>query len=263
LTSLYPSTLYLDVCASDLDIPIADISDLKNQTAIRQYRDADYNKLLQYAASKTRVIFVDGSKDLSVYYQTIRSNRYALKPGLANSAASIKDEIDHAFFGKDIQSWTDQGLTNIWDLRERRALQLNLVQDKNIIHNCCVDFSFPHYWLDCRSLWFNGSDLIQDIVNWLGLGIDAERFNTWLPIYYNWQKIQTRSLEFQLNYQHIVDCIVNNWAYPIDLTFDEEVIIQHCLIYQHNLNLKTWQLEKFPNNTQELYKLLEHNIHTI
>jgi hypothetical protein len=70
-------------------------------------------------------------------------------------------------------------------------------------------------------------------------------------------------LEFCYNYKHIVDSVVNNWYYQIDLTFEQEVVIQHCLIYQHNLNLKTWELTKFPSNTQDLHKLLEPNIHPI
>jgi hypothetical protein len=70
-------------------------------------------------------------------------------------------------------------------------------------------------------------------------------------------------LQFEYNYKHIVESIVNNWSYPIDLTFDQEIVIQHCLIYHYGLNLKTWQLEKFPNNTQDLHKLLEPNIHPL
>ena len=60
-----------------------------------------------------------------------------------------------------------------------------------------------------------------------------------------------------------MDAIVNNWHYEIDLTFEQEVIVQHCLIYQHGLNLKTWQLEQFPRNTRDLHRLLEPNTHTV
>jgi len=89
----------------------------------------------------------------------------------------------------------------------------------------------------------------------------------WVANRYNhnsdWQKKQLDLLDFCYNQPHIVDAIVNNLYYEIDLTFDQEIIIQHCLIYQHGLNLKTWQLEKFPNNTQDLHKLLEPNIHSV
>jgi len=177
--------------------------------------------------------------------------------------AEMYNELDSVFFNQSIKSWNQQGLTNIWDIRERRALQSNLIDINHNIGKITVDFSFEHYWMDCRSWWFDGVDIIQDIITWLNLIIDHDRFQQWLPIYYAWQKIQSKHLRFQFSYQHIIDSIVNNWSYPIDLTFDEEVFIQHCLIYQHNLNLKTWQLTKFPNNTQHLHKLLEPNIHVV
>jgi hypothetical protein len=48
-----------------------------------------------------------------------------------------------------------------------------------------------------------------------------------------------------------------------NLDFYKEVIIQNALLYKQNLNLKNWQLEKFPANTQDLHKLLEPNIHQL
>ena len=96
------------------------------------------------------------------------------------------------------------------------------------------------------------------------LPIDQARLDSWLVVYREWQQLQLNILEFTFNYQHIVDAIVNNWYYKLDnLTFEQEIVIQHCLIYQHGLNLQTWQLEKFPDNTQQLHRLLEPNTHKI
>ena len=47
-----------------------------------------------------------------------------------------------------------------------------------------------------------------------------------------------------------------------DLDVIQEAFIQRELIYKHNLNLKTFQLEKFIN-TQQLHNLLEPNIHPL
>jgi hypothetical protein len=96
------------------------------------------------------------------------------------------------------------------------------------------------------------------------LAVDATRWESWLAVYNKWQKLHLEILEFTFNYQHIVDAIVNDWYYELnDLSFEQEIVIQHCLIYQHGLNLKTWGLEKFPANTKELHQLLEPNIHKI
>jgi len=48
-----------------------------------------------------------------------------------------------------------------------------------------------------------------------------------------------------------------------ELNLNQEASIQHVLIYKYDLNLKTWGLEKFPNNTKKLHELLEPNIHKI
>jgi hypothetical protein len=264
ITSIYPHPLHLDVVAKDLNIAINEIGLTHNQQSIRQYQTQDYNQLLSYTATQSRVIFVSGGNDLNLYHQATRSfERMPLSQVPAESAEQIHNELEHLFFGDSIHTWTNQNLTDIWDIRERRALQSNVIATAVDPKDLPIDFSFPHYWMDCRSWWFDGISMIQDIIAWLELKIDRDRFQEWIPIYHDWQKIQAKNLKFQLNYQHIVDCVVNNWSYPIDLTFEEEVVIQHCLIYQHNLNLKTWQLTKFPNNTQELHKLLEPNIHTI
>ena len=94
--------------------------------------------------------------------------------------------------------------------------------------------------------------------------MDPQRFNQWLPIYQQWASRQLKILDFCHEVSHIIDSIVNNWDYQLgDLSFEQEVVIQHYLIYKHNLNLKTWQLEKFPSNTKDLHKLLETNTHSV
>ena len=101
-------------------------------------------------------------------------------------------------------------------------------------------------------------------MKFLNIAIDVKVWDHWVDVYHNWQEMQLNILEFNINFDHIMNAIVNNWYYEIgDLTFEQEIIIQHCLIYQHGLNLKTWQLEKFPANAQDLHKLLEPNIHVL
>jgi hypothetical protein len=45
-----------------------------------------------------------------------------------------------------------------------------------------------------------------------------------------------------------------------DLDVLQESVIQHFLLYKHNLNLKTFGLEKF-ENTLQLHNLLEPNVY--
>jgi len=261
LTSFYPILLHPDVVAEKLKIDL-NLLTPKQWQLISEYRLTDYNQCLQHVHnSGTKIIFMSIADHLTVYTNSIRSlDRLPFANRSARSTEDLVDNVNQIFFKKDINQWNNLGLNNIWDLREQRALQSNLLVNPEL---GVVKLDFDHYWLDSQNFWYNGKQEIQKIMTWVGLDIDQNRFELWKSIYHDWQQVQFNILQFQYNYQHIVDSIINNWYYKIDLTFEQEVIIQHCLIYQHNLNLKTWQLEKFPSNTQDLHKLLEPNIHPL
>ena len=260
LTSFYPFPWHSDQVAKHLNVDINNMTQ-EQWESCRTYRESDYNQLLQEShACGAKIIFVSPGEQTPLYHNNIRTlDRMPFQPRQAQSVKEFKQEIDQVFFADSINTWNKLDLTNTWDQRERLALCTRPF-------TCWtpkIDLCFPHYWIDSQTLWYNCDQEIVKIMAWLQLPINPDRFYTWLPIYRDWQKLQIDALEFQYNCKHIVESIVNNWFYNIDLTFDQEVVVQHCLIYQHNLNLKTWQLEKFPNNTQDLHKLLEPNLHTI
>ena len=260
LTSLYPQPLHPDTVAKNLNIDINKM--LPEQwKLIIDWQQTDYNQALRVCHTHSaKIIFVSINDQMTMYANTVRSlDRMPFDSRPAQSAEDMSNSIDNVFFKDSIQTWNNLGLSNIWDIRERQALNKNLLNWKQQP----VDLNFDHYWVDAQNLWYNGQREIPKIMTWLGLSIRSDRFDLWLPVYQEWQKMQLDTLQFQYNYQHIVDCIINNWSYPIDLTFEQEVVVQHCLIFNHQMNLKTWQLEKFPNNTQELHKLLETNIHIV
>ena len=260
LVSYYPTPIKFDHAAKKIGINTQSPTQGEWQQ-INKYREDDYNQLLKFSASQqAKIIFISINDSLPIYFHEIRSmNRFLFTPAVPNSLEDIRNERDNLFFKESVDTWSKLGLTNTWDIRERLALSEPL---KNA-HPYTIDFSFEHYWIDCQSWFYDGKQEIKNIMTWLELSIDSDRFDQWTSIYEAWQQIQLKTLRFQYNYQHIVDCVVNNWSYPIDLTFEQEVVIQHCLIYDHGLNLKTWQLEKFPNNTKDLHQLLEPNIHPL
>lgn len=257
----YPHPLELNVAAEILGKNILKIKP-EQFNQINEFVIQDYQDLLYWLSTKNaKIIFVSLDPFLSMYANTSLRNfqKSPFGPGPIESEEHLREIKDLIFFQESVDEWKNLNLNDVWDIRERLALSTRPLE---IIHHN-IDFSFDHYWIDSRDLWFNGVNKIQEIMSWLELPVDASRVESWKIVYMQWQNIQAKKLEFQNTYSHIVDAIVNGWSYPIDLTFEQEVVIQHCLIYQHNLNLKTWQLEKFPNNTLELYKLLEPNIHPL
>jgi len=249
LYSMYTQPIYPNVIAKDKDLKFTK----ENFDKITKYREIDTQELfLVCNQHNAKIIHLGGESAIPLYLKIINRYDTLTEDELSKRRNQFKNS-NQLFFDEDLTQ-----IKNIWDLREIRALNsrpFDAIMEYQINH--------PHLKIDCREFWTNGEDVIHRIMKYIGFTIDQTRLNSWRTIYRNWQKIHVKPMSFNYNCKHIVDAIVNNWSYEIDLTFNEEVVIQHLLIYKHNLNLKTWQLEKFPNNTQQLHTLLEPNIHPV
>jgi hypothetical protein len=263
--TMYPFPLSFDTAADKLKIPVLDLHKNSNIKIIKDYRMQDYENLVQYLTSSGfQFIFLDNSPETAVYSIDIRVlGKSMLTKEKFVSVQEKEQEIQHIFYNESKTKWENLNLNDVWDYRERLALSTRPFHQVNSLKNTNVFLNKNHYYLDCREWWHMGTDTIKNVMNFCGVEIDPTRYDLWIPIYYQWQTIQHKKLKFCYQLQHILDCIVNGWYYPIDLSFNQEVVIQHCLIYRYGLNLKTWQLSKFPNNTQQLHNLLEPNIHQL
>lgn len=260
--SLYPTQQHFDVAAEKLNISIDTVHVMSNAEKIKRYLDQDYNQVFKLCNDQdVKLVYVAADPTVEMYHLNIRSlDRFLTRSQQPTSMNDVAQEHQSLFFKHSIEQWNKLDLINTWDQRERMALDSRPLANTD---NIKLDFQYPHLWINCQDLWCRGQTALLKILNYVGLAVDQDRLQQWQSIYAKWQQRQLEILEFGHNYKHIVDAIVNDWSYEINLTFDQEVIIQHCLIYQHNLNLKTWQLEKFPNNTKDLHNLLETNIHSI
>lgn len=258
--TMYPEHIRYVDAARELNINIDNVS-VDDQARITQYCQDDYKNVLEWLSNRgAKIIFVSLPESLVLYNFNIRNIEISF-----NDYYEPKDKeefvegIESVFFDNSITKWGENASTNIWDIRERKALDYRPFKS----FNWDIDFSIDHYWLDCQQLFFGGEQKISEIMRYLELEIVESRLPHWKSVYEQWQQIQIKHLNFCYEHQHIVDSIINNWDFNINLTFEQEVVIQHSLIYQHNLNLKTWQLEKFPSNTKLLHSLLEPNIHPL
>ena len=152
---------------------------------------------------------------------------------------------------------------SVWDKREFIALVIRPFDSDRITNY--HQFDFDHFALSAPDLWLNLGHSIHDVLNYCDLDLDCNLYDSWKPVYYQWQQLHLDRLKFCWYFDTIVDNIVSGRHMDLsrfNLDIVREAAIQHVLIYKHNLNLKTWQLEKF-ENTQQLHKLLEPNTHPI
>lgn len=256
--SLYPSVMPFKPALEHTGI---NINELHNTATFKHLTDFivnDYNKIFDLChEQKIKVVFVGTDDRVKLYHQSNRNldrSQFTFEP--VNSEQEISNEFQQIFFKESLKQWKE--LSNIWDTRERMALDMRPLDE-----SATINLQHPHLYINCIELWTRTEEVVKRVLDYLDLDLNESRFIQWLPICQAWQKQQYSILEFVYNQPHIVDAIVNNWHYDINLTFEQEAIIQHFLIYQHNLNLKTWELIKFPSNTKDLHKLLEPNIHRV
>lgn len=264
ITSCYPTPLTINECADKLGIEINSNTSQQDFEKIFSKQKQDFVDTINYIADQSNgLIYVDTAPESVLYLIESRAREGTVaKPPDGHTLYSlehIKKDYQELFFKKSIDTWSSHKLTTKWDERERLALCSRPFEFDSVD----IALKSPHLKIDSRSLWVNGENVVKKSLVHLELELDPSRLESWQKIYKKWQLPQIQNLEFIFNCQNIVNAIIKNLWLEIDLTFEQEVVIQHCLIYNHNLNLKTWQLEKFPNNTQILHQLLEPNIHPI
>lgn len=264
LMTIFPAPEPFDICCKLLGIGVNDLKDPKVASQVLEYHVRHFTELLSWIAidQKIPVIFVGMHPGAIGYTWSTRSlDRKMFSPERATTQEDLELEFEQIFFPEDVKVWNKLNLNNRWDVRERLALSMRPFD--YTLHNR-VTFSFPHTWVNCHDLWYDTEETIKSLFNDLNLTIDPARLQLWREPANTWRSMQHEQEKFYRELDQIVYATINGHYHPIpNLTLKQEAIIQHCLIYKHGLNLKTWQLDKFPSNTQDLHKLLEPNIHLV
>jgi hypothetical protein len=183
------------------------------------------------------------------------------KKNLSNEE-QLQDFVEH-FFTDSHKIWQEQNLNHVWDQREFLALNIRPFSVPNISVN--IDLTIPHYSFDTFELYTIFDQTVDQLFDFLEIQINNDKKTHWMKVYNKWKKIHANRLSFAMYFDTIVNYIINgNNMDLVRFDFDlmQEAAIQHYLIYKHNLNLKTWELEKF-TNTKQLHTLLEPNTHKL
>ena len=261
--SFYPVPMYIDVACQQLGITLQQIPDPKVLAQINQHIQQDYEAGLNWVTNQEiPLVYVSVDQQAHGYFWQIRSlDRLWSKPGRADSVDSIEQEQQDIFFRDSQQVWSKLNLTQTWDRRERLALDMRPFDP---LQYRVQTFAFAHHWVNCQDLWFDTERTIERVMSWLEIAIHSDRLLTWKSIARRWQQQHNDFLRFYRMLPEIVAAIVRGHDFELpSLSLQQEAIVLHCLIYQHGLNLKSWQLENFPSNTLKLHDLLEPNIHPI
>ena len=241
--SCYASPLDSYQTAQNLSITDQQLQDARILEWLMTTVDLDYAHIFK-SATQCPIIYIHTDSRHS-YYQLLSMSR-AKTDGYVG-----------------FHQWYFQGklkpTQHTWDQREMLALD---IRPNYHLENDYIDFSVPHLRIDSEELWYDPATVVKQCIEYLGCKIDHTRCQHWKTVADQWQDIQRPMLRFCRNLDHIVMATVKGWDFPLpELSLLQEAIIQHHLIYDHNLNIRNWQLESFPDNTNKLHKLLEPNQH--
>jgi hypothetical protein len=246
--SCYPSSVDIATCADALNI---DSSEYHSKDIIQWLittSKIDFAKIISDIFQKQLPLIFISADDTVNIYQALSLSR--------------DHEHDYEQFHRTYFSEKFDTRAPIWDQRE--ILALNLQFDQYHQDNKFLNFSGDHLWINCRELWSNGEHTVIRCLEYINESLDTSRLEQWRKVHQQWQDIQQPMITFSDNIEHIVECTVRGWHYSLPrLTLLQEAIIQHRLIYQHNLNIRNWQLDHFPDNTNKLHQLLEKNQHPL
>jgi len=233
---------------------------LQQKNSAIDYIDNNTRQLFKWCQQENFIPIIFDYCDSDIY-SMFYNDRFAID-WKSNPVKSIDDNIDlfiNDFFKDALMKFDG----NIWDRREKIAVSYRFpTKIKNL--QDYYNRSLPHLYYTTDDVWNNFPPVLLEICSILKIDVDQERFSHWMQIYQQWRNVHDPYFGRHLN--RIVNAIINNEYMSLErfkLDIFKESIIQHILIKEYNLNLKNWQLEKFPRNTQDLHKLLETNFHKI
>lgn len=241
-------------------ITIAESTDAQQQLAI-DYVFEDTKKLVDWV-QQHNLPLVQFEYQLTDLLNITYNDRYPVGvdgAGVGSIDASWEIYKKTFFAGID-----DKFNDTTWDKREKLALMFHNYTPNSLRYCSAINKKLPHLLYTTDDVWNDLSAVITEILNFINIPISPTQNEKWQLVYNNWRLKHDQY--FSRHFDRIITAIVNNEYLSLErfnLDFYKEVIIQNALLYKHNLNLKNWQLEKFPANTQDLHKLLEPNIHQL
>jgi len=231
----------------------------KKYNLISKEIGSDFGVLYFHPISKT-VDFLNNNNQEVIFMKL--PSMYILYQSLITERATgnSREKKMEKYFHNSLHQWDSQ---EIYDKRENIALNINpfdydrYADTGKFINNA--------YRIMSPDVWFNLDNSIFDILNYLDIKIDKQRYGNWLNVYNEWKKLHSTRVLWCWYFDEIIEAILNGYDMDLkrfDLDLFQEAAIQHVLIFKYNLNFKTYKLYKF-KNTKQLHNLLESNVHNL
>lgn len=149
-----------------------------------------------------------------------------------------------------------------WNIREFLASKLDVFDEKTFsIKNFIPLYNKNVYYIEADHSWNALDDIMPDLLSWLNLSLDENRYEKWLLVFYEWRKLTRSSFKLHWYFDEIIAAILQNNYINLerfDLGILQESFILGYLMRTYNLNIKLCGIERFID-TQQIHSLLEPN----
>ena len=160
----------------------------------------------------------------------------------------------------EVESKSNKDLS-LWDLREALSLYYpGCIKNQLTYRQHALRTN--HFLLHHHDLCDNMPDKIPELFDFLCLPLCPERLAHWQQVWQRWSV--TNSRFFFRDLPEIIDCILQGIYKDLsghDMTFAKEIVIASHLLFDHDLALRSFGLERIKENTLAWHDILEPNIY--
>lgn len=181
------------------------------------------------------------------------------------------DETIDKWFRRSLTEWSKDSNFDLkipWNYREFMALNIGRYgaeYSEEKITNYIRGYNKDFFYTDINECWHMLDTLMEDIFAWAGLELDKKRLDTWIPIYNSWRSKTRNIFLFDWYFNEIINAILKNNYINLtryNLKLVHESVILNELIYNYNLNIKSYGVDRFIDTCQ-IHDLLEPNFHNL
>jgi len=184
-------------------------------------------------------------------------------PNWQNDIEKVKKHCEHYwpdfFINREIYK---ENLETLHDIREGIAFN---IRPYDFWEQYDLNYKAKNIFVcQFENLVFKGEEVFKSVFQYLETSINEEKIQNWHIVHQQWSTTLSHYINFCNDLELIVENIVSGksmdlTSYKMDVL--KEGIVLHLLMFKHDLNIMTI-IERMPDNTREIFKLLGKNPRT-
>jgi len=215
---------------------------------------------LWYENNQLQKVLISES-DYQLYFEPAGLSRDYMRAAMTKDPLSrFKIMLEQELDSKNISQWGKQNISDFdeWELRELLSMYW-FNRDKDL-YTCCPELktSFPEIkFISIDNFKNNFQKTVIDYLNYFEVDIDQDKLSQLDFVKQEWNAVQ-HHINTDSLVKKIINSIISQQEFEWEpLTILDEAYLQKCLA-DAGIQIKCYELNKFPTNTKDFLPLLEY-----